>query len=152
MSTTFFNMQWFYFTFNFDRFICRKEKGMFDLLIDFFICNMLGWNSYFFKANSIPSEIPSVLDNKSVFSTISRDFTAFTKKQLNFSDISLSSDKISLLSTRVTLLPFWPLLVKNGLTVFQNFLLSVIFLWSRLTAPSDLFSLFYIFSVFFLCK
>ena len=67
----------------------------------------------FFKEISISSVIPSVLVKRSVFSAILRDLTAFTKKELNISEISPSVIIISLLSTTVILLPVSPLLEKK---------------------------------------
>ena len=96
------------------------------------IYKMLGYTLYFFSAILIGSLIPLVSERRNLFSWISRDVTAFLKKELNFSETSSSVDTISFSCTSLIFFPFCSLLENIGLMVFQKFLLSVISLKFRL--------------------
>ena len=98
----------------------------------FHICRMLGCESNFFKAISTGSFSPSVLFKRYWFTVIFSFLGASEKKQFNVSATLTSSVKISPDSIRVIFLEVVPLSVKKGLTVFQNILLSVKLLGSKL--------------------
>ena len=109
------------------------EKENVDFVMLLLILIILGWTAYFkimFSMGSLKL-LETVIYSFGM--EISKDFTVSPKKEFRVLATSLSSVNISFPSTKVMLL-FVPahLSEKNGFMVDQNFLLSVIFLISKL--------------------
>ena len=88
---------------------------------------ILGWNLHFSIAVSIGSDISSevLLVVMKVFSLIFNVETSFLKNTCNSLAIRSSSWNTWSFSTSLICAPEFPLFEKNGLTVFQNYLLSI---------------------------
>ena len=108
----------------------KQKLTLFSLLV--FISSILGWFFVFFY-RSWYCIINGIGITSGVF--ILRNIQVYynSKKVIQSSDICPFYDMISSSSTRIILSWFIPLSVNNGFAVFENFLLSVTFLMSRLS-------------------
>ena len=93
---------------------------------------MLGCFLYSWIALSTGLLIFETLYNESSLTLMLSSFTLLLKKAYSFSAISISDDMMLLLSTNVMVSIVFAFSKKRGLTVFQNFLLSLMFLMLKL--------------------